>query len=230
MRSRNQPVTLWRDRVRALCAVSHGLQPSRLRPLSREAPRRGRFDLSAHDTNRNHQVTAIDGTVGCADGCHIAVGMVEVQRNRVEIVGDGVRVGIIGQWVGVLRRVVGRVAVVIDLVEIADYTIERFGIEQARRYRDDLESCFQTLAASPMIGRSADELGSNLRRYEHQSHIVFYLPSDQGVFVARASSEDGLRQTSVTVNARSLYHLIDVPRGTLNSLRINPSGESLECL
>jgi toxin ParE1/3/4 len=72
-----------------------------------------------------------------------------------------------------------------EYAEIADYTIERFGIEQARRYRDDLESCFQTLAASPMIGRSADELGSNLRRYKHQSHIVFYLPSDQGVFVVR---------------------------------------------
>jgi len=72
-----------------------------------------------------------------------------------------------------------------DLAEIADYTIERFGIEQARRYRDELESCIQTLAANPMIGRSADELGSKLRRYEHQSHIVFYLPSDQGVFVVR---------------------------------------------
>lgn len=72
-----------------------------------------------------------------------------------------------------------------DLAEIADYTVETFGIEQARRYRDELESCFLTLAASPMIGRSADELGSNLRRYEHQSHIVFYLPSDLGVFVVR---------------------------------------------
>ena len=72
-----------------------------------------------------------------------------------------------------------------DLAEIADYTIERFGIEQARRYRDELESCIQTLAANPMIGRSADELGSKLRRCEHQSHIVFYLPSDQGVFVVR---------------------------------------------
>ena len=72
-----------------------------------------------------------------------------------------------------------------DLAEIADYTVDTFGIEQARRYRDELESCFQTLAANPMIGRSADELGSNLRRYEHQSHIVFYLLSDHGVFVVR---------------------------------------------
>ena len=33
-----------------------------------------------------------------------------------------------------------------DVDEIADFTIEQFGIEQARRYRDMLETCFQTLA------------------------------------------------------------------------------------
>ena len=42
-----------------------------------------------------------------------------------------------------------------DLDEIANYTIEKYGIEQARCYRDGLESCFQTLADTPMIGRSA---------------------------------------------------------------------------
>jgi len=40
-----------------------------------------------------------------------------------------------------------------DLDEIADYTIETFGIDQARRYRDGLEICFQTLADTPMIGK-----------------------------------------------------------------------------
>ena len=41
-----------------------------------------------------------------------------------------------------------------DLAEIADYTIETFGIEQARRYRDALESCFQMIADNPELGRS----------------------------------------------------------------------------
>ena len=50
-----------------------------------------------------------------------------------------------------------------DLNEIADYTIETFGIEQARRYRDGLETCFQTLADKPMVGRSAAALAPALR-------------------------------------------------------------------
>ena len=36
-----------------------------------------------------------------------------------------------------------------DLAEIADYTIETFGIEQARHLRDALESCFQMIADNP---------------------------------------------------------------------------------
>ena len=40
-----------------------------------------------------------------------------------------------------------------DLAGIADYTIETFGLEQARRYIDGLEACFQTLADSRLDGR-----------------------------------------------------------------------------
>ena len=34
----------------------------------------------------------------------------------------------------------------LDLEAIAEYTIERFGVEQARGYRDDLSACFDRLA------------------------------------------------------------------------------------
>ena len=56
--------------------------------------------------------------------------------------------------------------------DLADYTIETLGIEQARRYRDGLETCFTTLAANPRLGRSADDLAADLRRFEHRSHVV----------------------------------------------------------
>lgn len=76
-----------------------------------------------------------------------------------------------------------------DLARISDYTIETFGIEQARRNRDALEDCFRTLADQPKIGRSADAFAPNLRRFEIQSHIVFYLPDDSGVFIVRVLHE-----------------------------------------
>ena len=72
-----------------------------------------------------------------------------------------------------------------DLAEIADYTIETLGIEQARRYRDALETCFNNLAANPLLGRSAEHLAPSLRRIEHRSHVVFYLRRQPGVLIVR---------------------------------------------
>ena len=72
-----------------------------------------------------------------------------------------------------------------DLESIAKYTIERFGIKQARRYRDGLEHAFQTLAEDPLRGRSAAHLATEMRRFEHESHIIFYRTLDQGILVAR---------------------------------------------
>lgn len=72
-----------------------------------------------------------------------------------------------------------------DLEAIAEFTINRFGIEQARQYRDESKGCFRTLAESPTLGRRAEHLAKGLRRFEHGSHIIFYMPLDDGVLVVR---------------------------------------------
>ncbi|MFZ0254347.1 MAG: type II toxin-antitoxin system RelE/ParE family toxin [Gammaproteobacteria bacterium] len=72
-----------------------------------------------------------------------------------------------------------------DLADIADYTMEQFGIEQARHYRDGLERCFQDLADNPNLGRSAEQLAPKLRRFEHQSHVVFYLLEAENLLIVR---------------------------------------------
>lgn len=76
-----------------------------------------------------------------------------------------------------------------DLESIANYTIERFGIKQARRYRDGLDHVFHTLAEEPLRGRSAAHLANEMRRFEHESHIIFYRTVDQGIFVVRILHE-----------------------------------------
>ena len=73
----------------------------------------------------------------------------------------------------------------LDLAGIASYTIEALGIEQARRYRDGLDICFRNLAANPRLGRSAEDLAPDLRRFEHRSHVVFYLEHEGGVLIVR---------------------------------------------
>jgi toxin ParE1/3/4 len=77
-----------------------------------------------------------------------------------------------------------------DLAEIADYTIGNFGIEQARRYRDALETCFETIADNPKLGREVDKLAPKLRRHQHKSHVVFYLPQKKGVLIVRVLYEN----------------------------------------
>ena len=72
-----------------------------------------------------------------------------------------------------------------DLEAIADYTIEQFGIAQARHYRDSLRLCFARLSENPRMGRRAEQLLPGLRRFEHRSHVVFYTRSKNEIFIVR---------------------------------------------
>jgi len=74
---------------------------------------------------------------------------------------------------------------VADLAEIAEYTIERFGLEQSRRYRDGLKTCFVQLTNNPALGRSAEQLVPGLQRFEHQSHVVFYISEPGNLLIVR---------------------------------------------
>ena len=72
-----------------------------------------------------------------------------------------------------------------DLEAIADYTIEEFGVAQARRYRDSLRLCFERLSENPRMGRRAEQLSPGLRRFEHRSHVVFYTRSHNEIYIVR---------------------------------------------
>ena len=72
-----------------------------------------------------------------------------------------------------------------DLDDIYEYTILNFGLEQARAYLLGLHERFQILADTPGIGRSAAQLAPKLRRHEHQSHIIFYIPEETGALIVR---------------------------------------------
>ena len=72
-----------------------------------------------------------------------------------------------------------------DVEDIYEYTIVNFGIEQARTYLHGLDDCFKALAENPLQGRAADELASELRRYEYQSHVVFYRELEKYTLILR---------------------------------------------
>ena len=72
-----------------------------------------------------------------------------------------------------------------DLSRIYEYSILNFGLKQAREYLTGVHERFETLAESPLQGRSASELSPDLRRLEYESHVVFYVPMAKGVRIVR---------------------------------------------
>ena len=72
-----------------------------------------------------------------------------------------------------------------DVEDIYEYTIVNFGIEQARKYLHGLDDCLKALAENSLQGRAADELALELRRYEYQSHVVFYREEEQYTLIVR---------------------------------------------
>jgi toxin ParE1/3/4 len=72
-----------------------------------------------------------------------------------------------------------------DLEAIWLYTFEKWGIEQAHRYTDDLTSAFDRLADNPQLGMGCDHIRKGYRRYVVERHAVYYRVTDYGIAVIR---------------------------------------------
>ncbi len=72
-----------------------------------------------------------------------------------------------------------------DLKDVAAYTLRVWGKAQAAKYLDSIESHVEQLAELPLLGRPCPSLGRDLRRSEHEKHVIFYRRSPHGVIVSR---------------------------------------------
>lgn len=88
-----------------------------------------------------------------------------------------------------MSRVVLSEAARDDRREITAYSLERFGLDQARRLRDQFQATLNNLAESPLIGRKNQELdppGHSFRYFVlMKSFIIVYERTDDGIRVAR---------------------------------------------
>jgi len=73
----------------------------------------------------------------------------------------------------------------LDLIEIADYTLDRWGLKQGERYLDGLDDCFKRLVQTPQMGRSFDQIRAGYRRIEHGKHVIIYRPDAEGILICR---------------------------------------------
>jgi toxin ParE1/3/4 len=76
-----------------------------------------------------------------------------------------------------------------DPIEIADYTVDTWGPDQAYRYLDSLDACFHQLAQMPGMGRPCNSVRHGYRRLEHEKHIIFYRVEKDGIFISRTLHE-----------------------------------------
>lgn len=73
----------------------------------------------------------------------------------------------------------------LDLIEIGDYTLDHWGVDQAIRYLHSLETCFELLITQPEIGHKCDRLRKGYRRIEHEKHVIFYRIDKTDILIVR---------------------------------------------
>jgi len=87
-----------------------------------------------------------------------------------------------------------------DLGEIADYTVAKHGVQQARVYRDGLFKSFDAIAEHPEIGTDQSHIIPELRRFVHESHAIYYRIAENQIVVMRllGPGQDPLSQLQRT--------------------------------
>ncbi len=72
-----------------------------------------------------------------------------------------------------------------DLDRIWDYTIERWGNDQAERYLRLVAGVFELIAADPGRGTRCEELRPGYRRVAAGAHIVFFRQTGEAIEIVR---------------------------------------------
>jgi len=63
-----------------------------------------------------------------------------------------------------------------DVIDITNYTIEKWGYLQATKYIDEIENAYQNLLDDPFtqVSKSRNDLKANLRSFNVGKHAIFY--------------------------------------------------------
>lgn len=77
-----------------------------------------------------------------------------------------------------------------DLVEIGQYTTERWGEAQGRRYATQLYARLEALSVQPELGRRCDDIRMGYWRVQEGKHVIFYrLGTTKAVEIIRVLHE-----------------------------------------
>lgn len=77
----------------------------------------------------------------------------------------------------------------IDLAEMYEFGIRKFGLLQAQKYFLEMHDIFQVLDENAELGRDASEYIEDLKRFAFKAHTLFYLQTTSGIFILRVLSQ-----------------------------------------
>lgn len=72
-----------------------------------------------------------------------------------------------------------------DLIAIAQYGDERFGVAQSDRYRDQLKQRFSVLAEQPQLYPAVEHIRPGYHRSVCGAHSIYYRVEADGVEIVR---------------------------------------------
>lgn len=81
-----------------------------------------------------------------------------------------------------------------DLVGIAQYGDEHFGMAQSDHYRDQLKRRFLVLAEQPMLYPAVDHIRVGYRRSVCGVHSIYYRIEGEGVEIIRIIGRQDLKR------------------------------------
>lgn len=82
-----------------------------------------------------------------------------------------------------------------DLLGIAEYGDEHFGIAQSDRYRDQLKQRFSVLAEQPYLYQSVEHIQPGYRRSVCGKHSIYYRIDEQGVEIMRVLGRQDIKKS-----------------------------------
>ncbi|WP_422614470.1 type II toxin-antitoxin system RelE/ParE family toxin [Ascidiimonas aurantiaca] len=77
----------------------------------------------------------------------------------------------------------------IDLAELYEFGIYKFGLSQAQKYFNGMHNTFDVLSKNNNLGRDASEFIVDLKRFSYKAHTIFYLHTASGIFILRVLSQ-----------------------------------------
>ena len=72
-----------------------------------------------------------------------------------------------------------------DLLEIREFSLDRFGPDVADAYFLGFDEAFDLLANHPRIGEARPKLGKGIRCLVHQRHRIFYRVDGEVILIVR---------------------------------------------